>query len=481
MGWKWQHSYAETLSKDFYAAAEPDLFKRVELKLWNEELAREMNLSLEDQKAAASLLSGQSVVEGIRPIAQAYAGHQYGNFTMLGDGRAILLGEHCGKEDRVWDIQLKGAGRTEFSRGGDGKATLYAMLREYLISEAMAGLGIATTRSLAIVSTGEKIFRGELKDGGILTRVAASHLRVGTFEYSRFFVGDQSVRELLNYAVARHDADLIEKKDVARDFFERVMNRQLKLIVEWMRVGFVHGVMNTDNMSISGETIDYGPCAFLNQYDPTRSYSSIDRHGRYSFGNQGKIAQWNLACLGSALLTLMDEDSERGVEWLKEKLEDFRIDFQSCWKEMMLQKIGIEGQEASVDLIDLLLSKMEEQKLDYTNTFLMLERYLEGKEKVVDIKLDSKWLETWERVIDHQSGGKLSALARMKRMNPRYIPRNHWVEQVLKEAAEQDDWEGFNSMLKVIQSPYVEQEGAEKFQAEPELKDDLKYQTYCGT
>ena len=340
VGWRFDNTYA-LLPDDLFVPTTPARVREPRVSILNHRLADELGLDLGtlSPEAAAALFAGQDLPAGSRPIAQAYAGHQFGHFTMLGDGRAILLGEHRTPSGRLVDIQLKGSGRTRFSRGGDGLAALGPMLREYVISEAIAALGIPTTRSLAVVTTGEPVYRESVRRGAILTRVAASHIRVGTFEYAARR-DEKTLRALADYAIARHYPELVEAPQKYLEFFRAVADRQAALIARWQHVGFIHGVMNTDNMAISGETIDYGPCAFMNAYDPGTVFSSIDRGGRYAYGNQPRIAQWNLARFAETLLPLLDPDQEKAVAVAMEVLEDFPARFERYWLAGMRTEAG---------------------------------------------------------------------------------------------------------------------------------------------
>jgi uncharacterized protein YdiU (UPF0061 family) len=403
-------------------------------------------------------LSGNAVPAGAEPIAQAYAGHQYGHFTMLGDGRAVLLGEHVTPHGERFDIQLKGSGPTPFSRRGDGRAALAPMLREFLISEAMHALDIPTTRSLAVVSTGETVFRERPLSGAILTRVAASHIRVGTFEYAAASVEPGLVKTLADYTLHRHYPHL-----PVGDYFGlflAVMDRQAALLARWMNVGFIHGVMNTDNMALSGETIDYGPCAFMDTYSPTTVFSSIDRHGRYAYGNQPRIAEWNLTRLAEALLPLLHEHEQTAVTIAKEAIGTFQATFQKKWQSGMRAKIGFTGEQGD-HLIPELFGAMEKIEADFTNTF----RALSGGEVRTEL---AEWGAKWQAL---NPDYKL-----MLSTNPAVIPRNHLVEKALESAADRDDFGPLHSLLAVIQKPFEDPPAEFKHAGS-----ELGYQTFCGT
>jgi uncharacterized protein YdiU (UPF0061 family) len=326
--WQIENTYAK-LPAAFFTLQQPVPVAKPAIVFFNERLANDLGLGFlnEEEENIAGYFSGNKIPEGAQPLAQAYAGHQFGHFTMLGDGRAILLGEQIDPRGKRFDIQLKGSGQTPYSRRGDGRATLYSMLREYLISESMYHLGIPTTRSLSVVSTGEKVYREEVHNGAVLTRTANSHIRVGTFEYARRFCSAEDLRALTNYTIQRHYPEITDTDNPALELLKAVMHKQIDLMVNWMRVGFIHGVMNTDNMSIAGETIDYGPCAFMNAYNPRTVFSSIDTRGRYAFGNQPYIAQWNLTVFASALLPIISENQQKAVDLVKEVIEGFKEKF----------------------------------------------------------------------------------------------------------------------------------------------------------
>lgn len=457
----------------FYECTKPQPTAKPKLVVLNRKLAGALGLDADALVAAnaAAVFSGNRIPDGAEPIAQAYAGHQYGHFTGLGDGRAILLGEHLAPGGRRWDIQLKGAGRTRFSRGGDGRAALGPMLREYLISEAMAALGIPTTRSLAVAATGEGVMRREILPGAVLTRVAASHIRVGTFQWAAAHEDMDALRALMEHTAARHFTE-IDPTD-ARRFFEAAMARQIALVVEWMRVGFVHGVMNTDNVALSGETIDYGPCAFMDAYDPDTVFSSIDRGGRYAYGNQPSITRWNLARLAEALLPLFDEDRARAADFANEVLGRFEDLFQTCWLAMMRSKTGLLTEEAEdAVLLHDLLAQMQAMGADFTNTFRAL-----SNDGVVDESLH-EWRTRWLERLARQPQPREEVARIMRATNPAVIPRNHRVEAALASAAA-GNLADFNQLLEVLSSPY-DAPGDLEFTL-PAPADTQKYVTFCGT
>lgn len=477
LAWRFENSYAR-LPDVFFVPTTPARFREPKVTILNDRLADDLGLGPIPPESAAALFAGQSLPAGSLPIAQAYAGHQYGGFTMLGDGRAILLGEHRTPDGRLVDIQFKGSGRTRFSRGGDGRAALGPMLREYIVSEAMAALGIPTTRSLAVVTTGELVYRsGSRKKGAVLTRVAASHIRVGTFEYAAQ-QGEEALRVLANYAISRHYPELMGVSHKYLEFFRSVTDRQAALVARWQLVGFIHGVMNTDNVAISGETIDYGPCAFMNAYDPNTVFSSIDQEGRYAYGNQPHIMQWNLARLADALLPLLDADQDKAVEMATEVLELFPAQFEGYLLAGMQHKLGLQTAEADdVDLIRSLLKWMRKVGADFTNTFRNLS--LDGL-PLSDCSLAPEFKAWHERWLDRLSREDLPAAQSLMRMvNPAVIPRNHRVEEALSAAEERDDLSVLHNLLKVLASPYEAKDGLADYQEPP--MDDRSYRTFCGT
>jgi uncharacterized protein YdiU (UPF0061 family) len=480
VGWRFDNTYSR-LPDVLFVPATPARVREPRISILNKQLGDELGLhldalSLED---AAALFAGHDLPEGSQPIAQAYAGHQFGGFTMLGDGRAILLGEHRTPSGRLFDIQLKGAGRTRFSRGGDGRAALGPMLREYVISEAMAALGIPTTRSLAVVTTGESVYRSSALKGAILTRVAASHIRVGTFEYAAR-VNESILRALADYAIDRHYPELVDSPRKYLEFFRAVADRQAALVAQWQLVGFIHGVMNTDNVAISGETIDYGPCAFMNAYDQGTVFSSIDHTGRYAYGNQPNITQWNLARFAETILTLIDPEPENAVAAAMEVLNDFPAMFERYWLEGMRKKLGFRSEEAGDgELIRTLLGWMQKSRADYTNTF----RDLSAGEPPMDDRYQDPdfqaWHSQWQQRLDRDGQSIASANTLMRSVNPVVIPRNHRVEEALSAAEEHDDLSVLHLLLAALTSPYKARAELAAYQAPP--TDDCGYQTFCGT
>jgi uncharacterized protein YdiU (UPF0061 family) len=481
VGWRFDNTYSR-LPEVFFAPAAPARFPAPRVAVLNHRLAEELGLDLHalSPDAAAALFAGQELPAGAGPIAQAYAGHQFGGFTMLGDGRAILLGEHRTSAGRLVDIHLKGGGRTRFSRGGDGKAALGPMLREYVVSEAMAALGVPTTRSLAVVTTGEPVYRESVLKGAVLTRAAASHLRVGTFQYAAALEDESALRALADYAIARHYPDLVNAPDKYLAFFRAVADRQASLVARWQLVGFIHGVMNTDNMAVSGETIDYGPCAFMNAYDPATVFSSIDRSGRYAYRNQPAIAQWNLARFAEALLPLLDPDSDKAVAIASAALNEFPAAFEGYWLAGMRRKLGLQAEEAGDrELAQALLDWMHKAKADFTNTFrdLSAEDTPAG-DRYADPDFRA-WYTRWQERLDRKAGPKASAYALMRSVNPAVIPRNHRVEEALSAAADRDDLSVLHDLLAALASPYEDRPEMAKYREPP--ADECGYRTFCGT
>jgi uncharacterized protein YdiU (UPF0061 family) len=439
-------SYLDLPDK-FYKEARPDNVPDPKIVVYNDKLASELGLDLKDE----NFLSGNLILPGTIPVALGYAGHQFGHYTTLGDGRAILLGEHVSPDGKRWDIQLKGSGRTFFSRRGDGKATLGPMLREYLISEAMAALGIPTTRCLAVLTTGENISRFGMEPGAIVVRVASSHIRIGTFE----FATDSEVEELSDFTISRHYSHLNNSNDKYIKFLDEIIKRQALLVAHWISVGFIHGVMNTDNVALSGETIDYGPCAFMNHYDPATVYSSIDKNGRYAFGNQPKIMQWNLARLAETLIPILADDKNKSVDIANELINLFPVYFNTALENKMKIKIG-----GALDSLKDLYQLMYENKLDYTNTFANLNPDKPHFN-------DSNFIE-WHRYWSKQ--------ALTKPINNKVIPRNQHVEQALASAAIESDFKLFFDLLKVVQNPF----DAPPLKYITSIEPD-GFCTYCGT
>jgi len=480
IGWCFDNTYFK-LSKPFKEDIKPIPVKKPELVLLNKELAEDLNLdfSIMDNQKLSELFSGNSLPEGSNSLAQAYAGHQFGHFTMLGDGRAVLIGEHLSKNNKRYDIQFKGSGKTAFSRNGDGRAALGPMLREYIISEAMNGLRIPTTRSLAVVKTGEDVIREASLPGAILTRVASSHIRVGTFQYIAARQKKDELEILLDYVIDRHYLDIKNSKNKAIDLLTIVMEKQINLVVNWMRVGFIHGVMNTDNMSISGETIDYGPCAFMDTYDPKTVFSSIDQMGRYAYCNQPVITKWNLSRFAECLIPLIDKDQEKAIELATKIINSFEKKYEEKWLNMMRDKLGLFGVDEKDKLLILdLLTWMHQKKVDYTNTFCHLMNENIKEDKNYEDKDFQNWKIRWSERLKTNNNTPEKYLKLMKTVNPLVIPRNHNVEKVL-EAAEKNNLKPINEFIEILKDPYNKKNNINDYQ-NPSNSDE-KYQTFCGT
>ena len=479
IGWHFDNTYSK-LSSTFKEDIKPTPVHDPELVILNEKLAEDLKLNFSkiNKKELAKLFSGNSLPEGSNSIAQAYAGHQFGHFTMLGDGRAVLIGEHLVNKNNKFDIQFKGSGRTSFSRNGDGRAVLGPMLREYIISEAINFLKIPTTRSLAVVKTGEKVVRENLLPGAILTRVASSHIRVGTFQYIAAKQNIDDLKILMNYTIDRHYPEIKTSKNKALDLLNLVMEKQCQLVVNWMRVGFIHGVMNTDNMAISGETIDYGPCAFMDQYDPKTVFSSIDSYGRYSFANQPPIPKWNLARFAECLIPLIDNDQDKAIKIATETINNFEKIYQVKWLNMMRDKLGLFGEDKSDKiLINDLLGWMEKNKADYTNTFCHLMDIKTINNEIYNDKGYIDWSNKWKKRILMNNSSKEKSLKIMRNSNPIVIPRNHKVEEALK-AANENNLDVMNKLLSILTKSYENHKNIEDFQSPSNIKE---YQTFCGT
>jgi protein adenylyltransferase len=482
VGWRFDNSYVR-LPESLYAQLNPVPVRMPRLVMLNHALAESLGLnsSALSETEAAFLFSGNVLPDAAEPIAQAYAGHQFGNFTMLGDGRAILLGEHLTPAGERFDIQLKGSGQTLFSRRGDGRAALAPMLREYIISEAMYALNIPTTRSLAVVTTGESVMRDTPLPGAILTRVAASHIRVGTFEYAAKMVGIEGVKTLADYAIQRHYPALHEAENPYLALLNKVIERQASLVAKWLLVGFIHGVMNTDNMTISGETIDYGPCAFMDAYDTNTVFSSIDHHGRYSYNNQPHAAQWNLARFAETLLPLLDPVQEKAVALAEEAIHCFPAIFQSQLMGGMRKKLGLFTEEAEdIQLIETLLAWMQQQHVDYTNSFRALASEYPPTDAVFLDEVFVEWHAQWQVRLSRQPQSKDSSFRLMQANNPAILPRNHRVEEALAAASERDDYSLMQRLLAALASPYADVPEYRDYRTPPAPSERV-YQTFCGT
>lgn len=490
-----QYTYAEVLP-DGCISWQPDKVENPELVYFNQSLAEQLRLGLEqsDESVLSRIFAGNNLPDKIKPFAQAYTGHQFGHLApMLGDGRAVVLGEWLDNDDNRWDLALKGSGRTPFSRGGDGKAALGPMLREVLLSEALYHLGIATTRSLAVVATNEQVYRQQALPGAILTRVAASHIRIGTFEY---FAGRNDVanlKTLADYTLKRHYPELAQQQNPYLAMLEAVMDKQAELVASWINHGFIHGVMNTDNITLSGETIDYGPCAFMEQYKPGAVFSSIDQHGRYAYANQPKIMHWNLARFAETLLPLLDGEDEQKVEVLTETINRFADMYRRYLLQGQRQKLGLFYSEDSNDteLTERWLDLLHQNKVDFTLAWRYLSDVLRGNTEPLIKLFDDQdglnsWLKDWQQRLrnDQPDSSEFSSAqraAKMNTINPFLIARNHMVEAALSAASDENDYSLFNDLLSALQQPFEENAQTRPFSTPAPEDFTERYQTFCGT
>lgn len=479
MGFNFDNSYLK-LPSFFYDKDNLNPVKSPSMVIFNDNLAKILGLNVEEFKTqyGVSILAGNEKAQNGAYISQAYAGHQFGYFTMLGDGRAVLIGEQITPSNDRYDIQLKGSGVTKFSRGGDGRAVLGPMLREYIISEAMNGFGIPTTRSLSVVETGEAVYRHRKEKGAILTRISLGHIRVGTFEYARNFGDKKLLKALADYTIKRHYQD-IEDDNKYLEFLKRVVFSQAKLIAKWQSVGFIHGVMNTDNMSVCGETIDYGPCAFMDVYNPDTVFSSIDSQGRYRYKNQPIMANWNLCRLGDALIPLVDENEDKALDLVQNCIDNFTNLYNKEWLSIMTKKIGIfEFKETDMQLIQELLKIMEEYKEDFTNTFVSLTYGNSSNSAMYQSHEFDSWHNLWNNRLSEQNHTKEQVFDLMKETNPTVIPRNHVVEEVL-EKADNGDYSPVKMLVDIVSNPYGNTNIPKKYMEAS--KHTTCYKTYCGT
>jgi len=482
IGWNFDNTYTKLPGKMF-SKVMPTPVSFPDIAIFNSTLAKDLGLNGEELKSnhGAEILGGNTIPSGAEPIAQAYAGHQFGHFTMLGDGRAILLGEHISPDGKRFDLQLKGAGRTPYSRGGDGRAALGPMLREYLISEAMHALRIPTTRSLAVVKTGEAVIRETHLPGAILTRVASSHIRVGTFQFIANWGTVEELKEFADYTIERHYPEVKDQQEPYLVLLQKVIENQASLISKWMLIGFIHGVMNTDNMTISGETIDYGPCAFMDTYHPSTVFSSIDIRGRYAYANQPTIGGWNLARFAESLLPILHDNQDEAVKKAQEQISNYPKLYQQHWINGMKKKLGLLNDEENDKLlIDELLNLMKNNKADFTNTFLALTYDDLEKTELHGIKEFEEWYKKWQERLIRQEQLKEEIFETMKIHNPVVIPRNHRVEEALEAAVELGDYTVLNKLLHVLSNPFEYDVEKEEYCKVPERSDE-PYQTFCGT
>ena len=477
------------LPQEFFERINPVPVQDPQLIIFNDNLAKTLGIDeSKTRKQLAELFSGNVVPKGSSPIALVYAGHQFGHFVSeLGDGRAVLLGQISTPEQKHYDIQLKGSGQTKFSRQGDGRAPLGPVIREYIVSEAMHALGIPSTRSLAAVTTGEKVYRETALPGGILTRIAESHIRVGTFEYFAAQNKIENLKTLAEYTIKRHFPLLKDSRNSYLSLLELVCDRQIELIAKWMGIGFIHGVMNTDNTSIVGETIDYGPCAFMDNYNPSTVFSSIDAHGRYAFGNQPSIAHWNMACFANCLAPLIDQDSDKAEEQAQEVINQFPNKMKVALMTVMCKKIGLKSTNSnSQETLQKLLSIMLDNESDYTLTFRYLSEIIKGKgntlfkKQFLEHKQISNWLKEWTDLIKDQSLSKKEIALSMESSNPVFIPRNHLVERAIEAAVENNDFSEMKTLLAILNRPYEEQSSYSDFMKPPKPH-EVVHQTFCGT
>ena len=479
----------QNLPQDFFERINPVPVKDPQLIIFNNDLGKSLGIDQKiNKKELANIFSGNEILKGSSPIALAYAGHQFGNFVnQLGDGRAVLLGEVSTPNQERFDMQLKGSGQTRFSRQGDGRSPLGPVIREYVVSEAMNALGIPSTRSLAAVTTGEKVFREVLLPGGILTRIAKSHIRVGTFEYFAAQKNTENLKTLADYTIKRHFPSLKDAANPYLSLLEIISDRQIELISKWMGVGFIHGVMNTDNTSIVGETIDYGPCAFMDEYNPSTVFSSIDAHGRYAFGNQPLIAQWNMACFANSLLALIDKDTEKATAKAQKVINNFPNKMGEAVMNVMCKKIGLDGTKTnSHETLTKLLKIMLDNKSDYTLTFLYLSDIIKGKgdnlfkQQFLKPNQISNWLKEWKELIKDENLAKKAIALSMEGSNPVFIPRNHLVERAIEAAVESNDFSEMKTLLTILSKPYEEQSRYGEYMKPPKSH-EVVHQTFCGT
>ena len=480
-GFNFDNSYIE-LPPEFYSPANLQPVKSPQLVILNNELSNSLGLNTDFLKSPEGIyiMSGNIKIPDGAYISQAYAGHQFGGFTMLGDGRALLIGEQITPSNQRFDIQLKGSGRTPYSRNGDGRAVLGPMLREYIISEAMHGLKIPTTRSLSVISTGENVYRETIQQGAILTRVASSHIRFGTFEYAAYMLDYEKLKKLSDYTIKRHFPFLENNENKYINLLDEVIKLQASLVAKWQSVGFIHGVLNTDNMSICGETIDYGPCAFMDVYNPDTVFSSIDTNGRYAYKNQIAIVNWNLYRLAETLLPLINSDENKAIELAQNSLSKFINLATSNLSHEMCSKIGIfEPKTSDIDLLNELLNMMQKYKEDYTNTFIAL-TFNDLPQKGMFISEEFiNWKKKWEETLTLQNKSKEEVFDLMKNSNPAVIPRNHRVEEALS-AANNGDFSVMNNLLKALSNPFEHSEFQKEYAKLPSTP-QCNYRTYCGT
>lgn len=482
LGLNFNNTYIDLPDK-LYSKQNPRPVSAPRLVVLNKSLGKSLGLDINylEDRETIDIFAGNTLPQGANPLAQGYAGHQFGNFTILGDGRAILPGEQVTPTGKRFDIQLKGSGKTPYSRGGDGRAALGPMLREYIISEGLYYLGIPTSRSLAVVTTGEKIMREDYLTGAILTRVASSHIRVGTFQFISNFGKIDELRALAEYTIERHFPEIKEDKNKFLLLLRKVVGKQAELIAKWQLVGFIHGVMNTDNMTISGESIDFGPCAFMDNYDPKTVFSSIDLHGRYAYGNQSDIGAWNLARFADSLLPLINKDENKAIEMARKEVENFYNIYNKSWLDGMRKKLGLFGRKSEDrEIIARLLDIMYRYEADFTNTFRNLTiRKLSGIE-IFNTREFIPWKKKWDKRLGEQSQTIDESKELMRKNNPAVIPRNHRVEEALGAAVEEGDLSVMDKFLNILKDPYAYSKDQEEYSKLPPPS-SLAYKTFCGT
>ena len=467
-----------SLPKKFYSLTKPEVNSDSKVFLLNDQISDEFKLKIKNSEELINLLFSNKNYR--KSYAQAYAGYQFGHFTKLGDGRAIMIGEHVTKQNKRFDIQLKGGGITQYSRNGDGKASLGSMLREYLISEAMHYLNIPSSRSLALIKTGETIYRNYKEEGSILVRVMKSHIRVGTFEYASYFGSSEDLKKITSYSINRLYPEIKKNDNPSLALLDLVMQKQIDLVVDWMRVGFIHGVMNTDNTSISGESFDYGPCSFMNNYDPNTVYSSIDHNGRYAFGNQPKIIKWNILRFAEALLPIIHQNEKKSIQLVQSVIDKFDEYWEKTYYSMMLKKIGFKNHDIALyPLIDDLLNLMKKLKMDYNNTFYFLSQDNFETNQISMNNEFKEWQKKWNKSIK-KTNSLNEAKQLMKKYNPVFIARNHLVDKAIKKAVV-GDMSSFNKLLEILKKPYKNIYGLEEFMEPPSPNFEECFQTYCGT
>ncbi len=481
-GWNIDNSYAR-LPKCLFTHLNPTPVRAPKWVILNHAVATTLGLDVQSLRSddGLAVCAGNQIPEGALPLAQAYAGHQFGHFNMLGDGRALLLGEQITPQGERVDIQLKGSGRTPYSRGGDGRATLGPMLREYIMSEAMHALGIASTRSLAVVTTGESISRETEQPGAVLTRIAASHVRVGTFQYAAQWGTVDELQALADYTLHRHFPECEASANRYLYLLRAVIERQAALIAQWQLVGFIHGVMNTDNMTISGETIDYGPCAFMDTYDPETVFSSIDVQSRYAYGNQPRVAMWNLARFAESLLPLLHENEEQAIELAEQAISEFTVLYHDHWLTGMKAKLGISDSDPDDELlITDLLSIMKQYRADYTDTFRAMTLGTLEQIDLCGVPKFMQWVERWQVRLHNQEQSIEASHRLMRNSNPALIPRNHRVEEALEAAVHKEDYSIMEKLLAMLSSPYAHSAEQADYAILPPPS-ERPYRTFCGT